>query len=81
MSGNYFDVLGVRPAIGRTFTPADDARGSPVRVVVISYRLWQDRFGADADIAGRSITVNGNAYDLIGVAPAWVQRSDSWRCL
>ena len=69
VSGNYFDVLGVRPAIGRTFMPPDDVQGSPVRVVVISYRLWLERFGADADIVGRSITVNGNSYDVIGVAP------------
>jgi len=85
VSGNYFDLLGVRPAIGRTLTPADDVRGSPVRVVVISYRLWQDRFGADAGIVGRSITVNGNAYDLIGVAPRGYRgamggdASDAWQ--
>jgi predicted permease len=84
VSGNYFDVLGVRPAIGRTFTPTDDARGSPVRVVVISYRLWQERFGADADIVGRSMMVNGNSYDLIGVAPRGFRgallgdASDAW---
>ena len=84
VSGNYFDLLGVRPALGRLLTPADDARGSPVRVVVISYRLWQERFGADADLAGRSITVNGNAYDLIGVAPRGFRgallgdASDAW---
>ena len=84
VSGNYFDVLGVRAAIGRTLTPADDARGSPVRVVVISYRLWQERFGADADVVGRSITLNGNSYDLIGVAPRGFRgallgdASDAW---
>ena len=69
VSGNYFDVLGVRAAIGRTFTPSDDVPGSPVRVAVISHGLWQERFGADADIVGRSITMNGNSYDVIGVAP------------
>jgi predicted permease len=84
VSGNYFEVLGVRAAIGRTLTPADDARGSPVRVVVISYRLWQERFGADADIVGRSITLNGSSYDLIGVAPRGFRgamlgdASDAW---
>jgi putative ABC transport system permease protein len=84
VSGNYFDVLGVRPAIGRTFMPPDDVGGSPVRVVVISYRLWQERFGADADLVGRSITVNGNSYDLIGVAPRGFRgallgdASDAW---
>lgn len=84
VSGNYFDLLGVRPAFGRALTPADDVRGTPVRVVVISYRLWQDRFGADPDIVGRTITLNGNAYDLIGVAPRGFRgavlgdASDAW---
>ncbi len=69
VSGNYFDVIGVPPVIGRGFGPDDDVRGSPVRVVIISYRLWQQRFGADAGIVGRAITVNGQSYDVVGVAP------------
>ena len=69
VSGNYFDVPGVRPAAGRTFSPEEDRIGSPVRVAVLSHRLWQRRFGGDPGIVGRSITLNGNAYTVIGIAP------------
>ena len=68
VSGNYFDVIGVRPAAGRTFSPEEDRIGSPVRVAVLSHRLWQRRFGGDPAIVGRSIALNGNAYAVIGVA-------------
>ena len=50
VTGNYFDVIGVQPVIGRGFGPNEDVRGSPVSVVVLSYRLWQQRFGADASV-------------------------------
>jgi predicted permease len=69
VSGNYFDVLGVRPALGRGFAPNEDVRGSPVRVVILSHRLWQQRLGGDAGIVGRAITLNGSSYVVIGVAP------------
>ena len=69
VSGNYFDVLGVEPILGRRFAPSDDVRGSPVRVVVLSHRLWQQRFAADPGIVGRAITLNDSSYDVIGVAP------------
>ena len=68
VSGNYFDVLGVRPAAGRAFSPEEDRIGSPARVAVLSHRLWQRRFGGDPAAVGRSITLNGNAYAVIGVA-------------
>lgn len=67
-TGNFFDVLGVPAAIGRTFTPEDDRIGSPVRVAVLSYGTWQRRFGSDPSIVGRSISLNGNPYNVIGVA-------------
>ena len=69
VSGNYFDVLGVRPVLGRGFAPTEDVHGSPVHVVLLSHALWQQRFGGDAGIVGRAITINSNAYVVIGVAP------------
>ena len=69
VSGNYFDVLGVRPVLGRGFAPNEDVHGSPVHVVLLSHALWQQRFGGDAGIVGRAITLNSNAYVVIGVAP------------
>jgi len=53
-SGNYFDVLGVKPALGRTFTPDEDGRNGTAPVAVISYGLWQGRFGADPAVVGRT---------------------------
>jgi predicted permease len=68
-TGNFFDVLGVRSVVGRTLTPEDDRVGSPVRVVVLSYGTWQRRFGSDPNVVGRSVSLNGNPYNVIGVAP------------
>src|SRR5688572_18685847 len=64
---NFFDVLGVRPVVGRSFTPADDRTG--VNVVVISHALWQRRFGGDPDIVGRPILMSDVKYEVVGVAP------------
>jgi putative ABC transport system permease protein len=69
VSGNYFDVLGVGPLLGRGFAPNEDVHASPVRVVVLSHALWQQRFGGDTGIVGRTITLNRNSYAVIGVAP------------
>ena len=69
VTGNYLDVLGVRIAIGRTFSAEEDQSGSPVRVVVLSHDAWQNRFGGDATAIGRTISLNGNLYTIIGVAP------------
>ncbi len=68
VTGNFFDVLGVPAAVGRTFTPEDDRLGSPVRVAVLSYGTWQRRFGSDPSIVGRPVSLNGNPYNVIGVA-------------
>jgi predicted permease len=70
VSGNYFDVLGVRIPLGRSFTPDEDRSGAPVRVVVIAHGLWRTRLGGDPAIVGRTLSLNGNAYTVIGVAPA-----------
>ncbi len=69
VTGNFFDVLGVPAAIGRTFNMDDDRLRSPVRTVVLSYGTWQRRFGGDPSVVGRSLSLNGNAYTVIGVAP------------
>ena len=69
VSGNYFDVLGVRPAIGRAVSPADDVDRGGHPVAVISFRYWQLRFGSDPGAIGRPIIVNGRQYTIIGVAP------------
>jgi len=69
VSGNYFDVLGVRPVLGRTF--ARDEYGDQARAftAVISYRLWQGYFQGDASILGRTVRINRQRVTLVGVAP------------
>ncbi|MGH9161192.1 MAG: ADOP family duplicated permease [Vicinamibacteraceae bacterium] len=70
-SGAFFDVLGVHPILGRTFTAADDQRsgGAAGPVAVISYRFWQQRFHGAADAVGASLTVNGTPFTIVGVTP------------
>jgi len=69
VTGNYFSVLGVRAAIGRTFAEDDDAVPDARPVAVLSYGLWQRRFGADPGVVGRSVLLNGQPFTVIGVAP------------
>lgn len=75
---NLFSLLGVNPIKGRLFGPDDGKTGQP-RVVVISYDLWQRRFGGDANIIGRKITLNNQPSEVIGVLPPdvgwYVQKS------
>ncbi|HSE98986.1 MAG TPA: ABC transporter permease [Blastocatellia bacterium] len=66
---DLFDVLGVAPQIGRTFTSEEDQAGSH-RVVVLSHRLWQRNFGGDREIVGREVMLNGESYTVVGVMPA-----------
>jgi len=68
-TGNYFDVLGVRAALGRTFLPEEDIKSSPRAVIVLSYTSWQTRFAGDPNIIGRIVKLNGLDYTIIGVAP------------
>src|SRR4051794_21176791 len=69
VSGTYFQVLGVRAAVGRVITPDDDKRGDGP-VAVISYDYWRTRFGADPKVVGQAITVNNNKLTIIGVSQA-----------
>ncbi len=68
VSGNYFDVLGIRPALGRLLTAADDQTPGAHPVAVISYGYWQRRFGGDPAILNQSITVNGHPLTIVGVS-------------
>jgi predicted permease len=76
-SANYFDVLGVRPILGRGFLPAEDAKPGGAPVAVISYRLWQTHFGANPDIVGRAIEINQHPYTIVGVTPPVFQGSQT----
>jgi len=68
VSANYFDVLGVRPSTGFTFT-RDDERPGAQQVAVISYALWNRRFGGDPSVVQKTIALNGRTFSVIGVAP------------
>jgi putative ABC transport system permease protein len=84
VSGNYFDVLGVRPALGRLLTPADARvrNGSPI--VVLSFNYWKSRFGEDSRIVGQTLEINGHPFQIVGVAAPgfesaiWGSPADLW---
>ena len=67
VTANLWTVLGVQAFVGRVFTEDEDVRG--VRVAVISYGLWQRRFGGSRDVLGRTIMLNDSPYEVIGVMP------------
>jgi predicted permease len=83
-SANYFDVLGVRPILGRDFLPGEEERRESAAVVVISYGLWQGHFGGDISVIGKSVQINLHPYTIIGVAPRRFEgcmpglRADLW---
>ena len=68
VSGNYFDVLGVRPALGRLLVQSDDAVPSANPVAVLSFDYWQRRFGADRNLLNQAILINGHPFTVVGVA-------------
>ena len=76
-SANYFDVLGVRPILGRGFLPVEDERPGGAPVAVISYRLWQTHFAANPGIVGHTIEINQHPYTIVGVTPAAFQGSQT----
>ena len=83
VSGNYFDVVGVRPHLGRLFTEQDTAAGVKNPIVVLSHAFWQTRFQSDRDIAGKTITLSGEPFQVAGVTPPGfegtsVMRPDIW---
>jgi len=70
VSGNYFELLGVRPGLGRFFLSEEDRTPGTHPVVVIGHGLWRRRFAADPGVIGQSIRVNGYAYTVVGITPS-----------
>ncbi|MBA0086858.1 MAG: ABC transporter permease [Acidobacteria bacterium Pan2503] len=68
VSANWFSVLGVHPKVGRTFHPGEDQPGKD-GVVILSYSLWQRRFGSDPNIVGRTIELEGQSREIVGAMP------------
>ena len=69
VSASYFDVLGVRPALGRTFRPDEDVVPGTQPVVVLNHKFWEQSLGGDSSIVGRTLSLNGLPFTVIGVAP------------
>ena len=69
VSGNYFDVLGVKAIRGRTFLPEEDKTPLANPVAVVSYESWQRRFGGDPDLVGKDVLLNNHQFKVIGIAP------------
>ncbi|HKH43479.1 MAG TPA: ABC transporter permease [Thermoanaerobaculia bacterium] len=68
-SGNYFDLLGIHAALGRTFLPEEDGQPGAHPVVVVSHRFWKESLAGDPRAVGKPLTINGSGYTVIGVAP------------
>ena len=75
VSWNFFDMLGARPALGRTFRKDDD-HPDRYRVLVLSDGLWRRRFNADPSVIGRTLRMNDQQFEVIGVMPAGLRRRD-----
>jgi len=67
---NFFSLLGVQPMLGRTFVAGEDQAGKN-RVVLLSYGFWESHFGGQRDTIGKSMELNGAAYEIVGVTPVW----------
>jgi len=69
VTGNYFELLGLRPSLGRLLTQADDTAKNANPVVVLSYDYWHARFAASRDVVGQTVLINGHPFTILGVAP------------
>ena len=84
ISADYFDVLGVKPELGRVLQPVEEEKAGDTPAVVISYALWQSHFGGDRSIIGKSIQINRGLCTIVGVTPPDFQgcttglRTDLW---
>ncbi|HEY7789414.1 MAG TPA: ABC transporter permease [Vicinamibacterales bacterium] len=70
VNGDFFPTLGVEPIAGRLFVPSDDVRGCGAPGVVISSPFWQRQYGGAASVIGQTLTLDGHAFDILGVTPA-----------
>ena len=82
---DYFDVAGTRPELGRAFAQADDIPNAP-RVVILSHGVWMGRFGGDRAAIGRTLRINGESHEIVGVMPAsftpvYIPTATMWRPL
>lgn len=81
VAAGLFDTLKVSPVLGRGFTAAEDQIGGDVLKAVLSYGLWQATFGGDGKVIGRTVTLRGATYEIVGVMPPgfrFPERSDIW---
>lgn len=69
VSGNYFNVLGLKPALGRLLTPEDDTAAGANPVLVLGYNYWRSHFAARADVVGKTVLINGRPFTVVGVGP------------
>jgi predicted permease len=69
VTGNYFQLLGLKPAVGRLLTPQDDTAKNANPVLVLSYSYWKTRFAGARDVVGQTVLINGHAFTILGVAP------------
>ena len=81
VTANFFQMIGVEPVLGRSFSPVEDKQGH-ARVAILSHGLWRRRFASDAGVIGRSIVLNGESHQVIGILPrdfSWNnRRTDVW---
>ncbi|MFI5280479.1 MAG: ADOP family duplicated permease, partial [Gemmatimonadales bacterium] len=80
VSDRFFDMIGVKPLLGRTFRPGEEAVGAPP-VVVLSYKFWMDQFRGDSSIVGATFTMNDKVHQVVGVLPAipgYPNNNDIW---
>lgn len=84
LTQNLLPMLGIEPMLGRLFAPGEDQVGSE-HELILSYRLWQRRFGGDRGVVGKPVTLNGESYTIVGVmppefkfAPFWATRAELW---
>jgi len=68
VTGNYFQMLGLKPALGRLLTQQDDTAKNANPVLVLSYNYWKTRFGAASDVVGQTVLINGHPFTIVGVA-------------
>jgi len=81
VTANFFQMIGVQPVLGRSFSPQEEQRGHD-RVAILSHGLWRRRFASDTSVIGRSIVLNGESHQVIGILPrdfSWNNwRTDVW---